>query len=322
MSVDGDDEGEPTCPCKKKLPNTLMLECDECETFWHITCCGLSGLTQQPVNKLIANRWKCPRCFTFPEDIPNEDKPKAEVESTLSKETVTSIISLVNATVMKSLRTFISHDDEAEETDSDNEVNLEPENEDNTTARFETMISKSKKRRLNKNNNNIKKALEEQREEEILIEKKKNNLIVFGMPEAETGDKKEEMMEDFRKLKKAYEGRVELETADITHNTRLGVRGQNPRPRPILITLADQSKKKDLLTKNFELKLKENNQSISVYVSPDLTKKQRAADKVLREELKERKKTEPNLTIRNNKIVPKPFRQGAQETETWASIFT
>ena len=312
MPGDDEEEAEPTCPCKKKLPTTLMLECDQCEVFWHISCCGLAGLTQQPVNKLIANKWRCPRCFQFPEDIPTENKPKDE--SKLSEETVTSIISLVNTTVMSSLRTFISSKDEAEEINSDTEERLDGQTDDTNAAGFETVTRKRRKL-----NHSIQKAIEEQREEEILIEKKKNNLIVFGMPEAQTGDKKEEMLDDYRKLKKAYEGRVELETTDITHITRLGVRGQ--RARPILITLVDQSKRKDLLTKNYQLKLMENNQSTPVYVSLDLTKKQRAADKILREELKERKKTDSNLTIRNNKIVPKPFRQGAQTTETWASCF-
>lgn len=242
-----EDDGEPKCPCRKKLMNTLMLECDQCETFWHITCCGLTGITQQPVNKLIANHWKCPRCFTFPEDIPKEDQPK------LSNETVTSIISLVNTTVMKSIKTLLSPEDKAEDSDSDNE-NSDSDKEDGAeeatnASSFQKVI---RKRRANQHHS-IQKAIVEQREEEILIEKKKDNLIVFGMPESEAADKKDEMMNDYDNLKKAYEERVTIETSDITHITRLGVKGD--KPRPILITLAEQNKRKELLTKNMKLKL-------------------------------------------------------------------
>ena len=53
-------------------------------------------------------------------------------------------------------------------------------------------------------------------------------------------------------------------------------------------------------------------------MSTDRTKKQREEFKKLREILKERKKTDPNLMIRNNKIVP--FREAAQETQSWAEI--
>ena len=133
--------------------------------------------------------------------------------------------------------------------------------------------------------------------------------------------KKEEMMEDFNNLKKIYDGKVTVDQADLTHLTRLGKKGA--KPRPILITLANQNKRKELLTKNMKLTLlTETNESIPIYVSTDRTKKQREDFNKLREELKERKKTDQNLTIRNNKIVPKtdPFRQDAQEAHTWAQL--
>lgn len=309
--MSGDEKDvEPICPCRKKLEDTLMLECDQCETFWHITCCGLTGLTQRPINNLIANHWKCPRCFTFPEDVPKQDQPK------LSNETVTSIISLVNTTVMKSIKTLLSPGDQTEDSDSDNDSSdsdSEKDDAEEATNVFEKVIRK----RRAKQHHSIQKAIVEQREEETLIEKKKDNLIVFGMPESDAGDKKEEMLNDYNDLKKAYEERVAIETSDITHITRLGVKGD--KPRPILITLAAQNKRRELLTKNMKLKLLKNNQSTEIYVSPDLTKKQREAGKILRDELKERKKTDKNLVIRNNKIVP--FRPAAQATQTWASLF-
>ena len=124
------------------------------------------------------------------------------------------------------------------------------------------------------------------------------------------------MLEDYNKLKKLYEGRVNVAEEDLTQMTRLGKKVTGIRP--IQITLANQNKRKELLTNNMNLKLKENDQSIPIYVSTDRTKKQREEYNKLREVLKERKKTDPNLTIRNNKIVT--FRPAAQDTHTWAQI--
>ena len=42
-----------------------------------------------------------------------------------------------------------------------------------------------------------------------------------------------------------------------------------------------------------------------IYVSPDKTKQERDEEKKLREELKEKRKTDPNLIIRNGKIMKK-----------------
>ena len=305
------DDEEPTCPCKKKI-NILMLECDQCETFWHISCCGLTGLTQQPINKLIANHWKCPRCFKFSEEIPTEDSDT--VKTNLDEDTVNSIVALVNTTVIKSLKTLLSPEDSDEDSDTE-ELQATAADDGNDF----TVVSRKKRKRIQQEKQqerSFQKALEEQREEEILIEKKKDNLIIYGMPEAATEDKKEEMLADFNNLKKVYEGKLNVEQADLTHISRLGKKGTNVRP--ILITLANQNKRKELLTNNMNLKLNANHESTSIYVSTDRTKKQREEYNKLRTELKERKKTDPNLTIRNYKIVP--FRQAAQETQSWAQI--
>ena len=315
MPSDVEDE-DPTCPCKEKLTNTLMLECDQCETFWHTTCCGLTGLTQAPINKLIANHWKCPRCFKFPEGITTENEPIPN----LDQDTVKSIISLVNTTVMKSLKTLLSPEDSTSDENSDTEEPPEGATVDETNY---TEVKRKKRKRKQereqeRQQEGLQKALVEQREEEILIAKKKDNLIIYGMPEPATDDKKEEMLEDFNRVKKIYEGKANVDQGDLTQLTRLGTKGTNPRPRPILITLANQNKRKELLTNNMDLKLLANSESIPIYVSTDRTKKQREEFNKLRAELKERKKTDQNLTIRNNKIVP--FRQVAQEAHTWAQL--
>ena len=67
-------------------------------------------------------------------------------------------------------------------------------------------------------------------------------------------------------------------------------------------------------------KVDDNDISANIYVSTDRTKKQREADKELRDELKRRKDLgEKNLVIRNSKIVP--FQQRAQAITSWASLF-
>ena len=105
------DEEDPTCICKRELANIFLLECDQCEKFWHTTCCGLTGLTQAPINKLIANHWKCPRCFKFPDEVPPATQEPTQAKVNLDEVTINNIISLVNTTVMKSLKTLLPSED-------------------------------------------------------------------------------------------------------------------------------------------------------------------------------------------------------------------
>lgn len=289
-----EDDDEPTCPCKTEISNSLMIECAECETSYHPICCGLDGITGITVKKLKAKKWKCPRCFTFPETFP---EPMQKSTTKLTTQTVEEIIAIVNSTVEDKLTTLLA-----------------PENLNQTNENDEVFTTVNRRRR----HNSIQKVMREEKEEEILIEKKKKNLIVFSMPESSSDEKRDEMLEDFQKIKELYKEKVVVNKEDIEHITRLGTKGPQ-KTRPILITLKSENKRKELLTKNMNLKLLEESTSINIYVSPDLTRKQRDADKALRQELKQRKITNPNLVIRSNKIVP--FRHAAQGAPSWASLF-
>ena len=309
-----EDEEEPTCPCKKDLFNPILIDCSECSTRWHPVCCGLDGLTQQPITKLMNKNWKCPRCFKFPEYIPSQYKQQNQQQqkTKLTEETVTDIITIVNSTVEHNLKALLSQENL-------NEENLDMDNPNNQgIINNEVPFTEVLRRSRRNNTNTFQAAVQEQREEDALIEKKKDNLIVYGMPETPGDDRKEELLEDFRRIKKIYTGRTEVVKEDIVHMTRLGQKAAN-KIRPIQITLVNQTKRKNILTKNRDLKLLENDISTNIYVSTDRTQKQREADKILRRELKERQKTNPDLVIRNNKIVT--FQPAAQATTTWASLF-
>ena len=292
---DSDDEPEAKpCPCGTKNQE-LTISCNECEAEWHLKCCGLEGLTKRPITTLENKGWKCPCCFELAIHV-QKTKPTPPA---LTKEIVNNIVTIVNSTVETNLKQLLSAE------------NL---TEDTTSIAEDFTLVQTRRRETS-----FQRVLEDQKEEETLIEKKKANLIIYGMPESNLEDNKEELLADFRKLKKVYADRVELKKEDITHMTRIGIKN-NSKTRPIQITLSSQDARKTLLTKNKDLKLLENNISTNIYVSTDRTKKQREADKELRDELKRRKGLgETNLVIRNNRIVP--FRERAQGPSTWASLF-
>ena len=52
------------CPCNVYVAEEISVKCDECGKFWHLCCVGLSGLTEDCVEKLV--KWSCPDCFFTP----------------------------------------------------------------------------------------------------------------------------------------------------------------------------------------------------------------------------------------------------------------
>lgn len=154
----------------------------------------------------------------------------------------------------------------------------------------------------------------------------KFSLIVYGVKENED-NKTDQMKADFNTIKELYKTRVPISSNDLLQVSRVGPHKEHQtRPRPIKITFANMQKKLEVLRNNKNLIMygddecelefcedKENHKHI--YVTTDKTKQQRDEEKILRQELKRRKATEPDLIIRNGRIIKK-----AVNHARWAEV--
>ena len=153
---------------------------------------------------------------------------------------------------------------------------------------------------------------------------KENSLIVYGIPEKKD-DATEQMKEDFAEVKFIYNTKVTLNSKDLTQIIRVGDKAKadkDKKIRPIRLTFTNPTKRLEILRNNKNLRLEDEDFMICtsdfceekgskhnhIYVSPDKTKKQRDEEKALRDELKKRRETEPDLIIRNGKIIKKTNR--------------
>ena len=109
-------------------------------------------------------------------------------------------------------------------------------------------------------------------------ERRKCNLLVHNLPESEGNDIK------------VFSGLVNKEfgiaSPNITKAIQLGK--TNPeKPQPLLVTFRDISSKRNIL--KHATKLQNSSSWSKVFISPDLTPKEREVNKRLREELKNHK---------------------------------
>ena len=63
-SMARDSGEEECCPCNRYVEDELYIGCEECETYWHLQCVSLNGLTEEMVKKLEC--WLCPECYVNP----------------------------------------------------------------------------------------------------------------------------------------------------------------------------------------------------------------------------------------------------------------
>ena len=132
-------------------------------------------------------------------------------------------------------------------------------------------------------------------------ESKANNLVITNLEETQ-GDEEEDTAQV---LSKFLDEALDIKDAEIKEARRIpNPPDKEDQPRLIVTTLANKDMKHTILKKARDLKDKDNEQLNNIYISPDLTRKQRQEGYALRQELRERRaKGETDLVIRRGKVV-------------------
>ena len=132
-------------------------------------------------------------------------------------------------------------------------------------------------------------------------ESRKCNIIVHNIPESKKPEVKERREEDTMEVKRLFEDGLGLEELEIQSIVRLGKKMQD-KNRLMKVTVGSVKTKREILSNTKKLKNAEN--WSRVFITPDLTPKERDRSRTLREELKRRKdEGEEGLVIRRGLIV-------------------
>ena len=142
-------------------------------------------------------------------------------------------------------------------------------------------------------------------------ERRKANVVVHNLPEQEGGSLQERSDRDASLFSSMIKDVMKIH-ATPSRSFRVGKK-QKDRPRLLIITLGNPAVKQDIL-RNAPL-LRNSSGFGNIYLSPDLTQKEREASKKLREELASRKRAgETNIIIRGGRIVQVTARESSTRT--------
>ena len=142
------------------------------------------------------------------------------------------------------------------------------------------------------------------------IESRKMNLIVFGVPELNlddgsdwTTDKKVEADIKFTQQTLTRElGTAMSPREGIVDARRIGLKSEKG-PRPLKIVFNNLQTKRHVLTNAKKLRESTDKIAKGMYINPDLTKRQREKENVLRNEMWKQREAGKNVVIRKGKIV-------------------
>ena len=134
-------------------------------------------------------------------------------------------------------------------------------------------------------------------------ERRKSNLIIYGAPEPAGSTFTERRSNVNIYLSSLLSTEFKIDSVEISKSSHLGKRVEG-KTRPLLITLTENKTRSSILRNAKNLRKSSTYQN--VFISPDLSPKERESNKLLYQELKHCKQAgEVNLIIRRGKIVPK-----------------
>ena len=256
----------PCGKCNEECKGGTSLPCAFCETWFHAKC--VDGMTPEfidccdKLNRLYGgSAFLCVVCRKLVAKLNKSFKDMEKQMSVFEQRLEKS--ELENKALKEKIEKMEAQTDQVKTKVG----NMEKE--------IETGMETAKKE--------VKEEMSMERKE---LEEKANNLVVYGLKESEKEDAKGRQEEDDEKVKEMVEeigvevkGKVEVKF-------RAGKKVEGGKPRPVIVRVEDEETREQLLTHARRLARKDEWRN--VFVSPDLTWKQREEarkeEKKLREE--------------------------------------
>lgn len=162
----------------------------------------------------------------------------------------------------------------------------------------------------------------EEKDEKV---KRECNIILHNIQESVSDDTEERKRYDASSVDDVLDYLEIAVPQEAMKPVRLGKKNaDSDKPRLLKVTLDSIETKKQVLSKAKTLKNSSRSDLQKVYVSPDLTPKEREANRKLREELKVRRDKGDDVMIRNGKVIEvksdsfRGFRRGRKEPPSYA----
>lgn len=267
--------------------NQNAMFCDLCEHWFHIGCQHMHiNEYKLYMHEDYKATWFCKQCNSRVRHLSKENKAIKE-ENTMLKEENTGL-----KRANEELKEQIKLLEELQEQFHD------------TVNKVDGLKTQIKQEILEE----VLEDLDERREKE----EKKSNLIIFNVEEKTYQSRQERMDSELKFCEEIFQSiETEATTRNIIEIRRLGkynAQGTNANPRPLLVKMTDTHIKWNIIKNGKKLRDVRNHMISKLRIVPDLTRKEREADKKLKEELKAKRDVgETDWIIKKGKLQRKSF---------------
>ena len=197
---EGEESPEDNCVCGVYLPDEVSIGCEGCEVYWHLSCVGLKGLTEEMVKLL--EHWECPKCFVCPliDPVKVADTAENRTLQLLIKEELHLINPVIRSAVRSEVKKYIPS-----EIYSKGDIKELLEESNSKAVRTYADITATNQKKVIEELSAVQTTKEvvhqvhrELGVEKIEREKRKLNLCVMKVPESEKTVPKERQEDDMK----------------------------------------------------------------------------------------------------------------------------
>ena len=282
-------EKEMCGTCKEGVQRKdKAMQCDLCERWHHCKCISVTEHAYNFYQNNDKLPWVCNRCI------------KEKKEENNLYELITGMVKQ-NEEEKKEMICMLK-ELSRKMTKIENDQTIKMQQLSEQMAKIEDKLEEKVNEKLKLAENEMMLKINLEMDEKLERMKRKNNLVIYGMKESINENSEERLKLDLQKVEKLL-NEIEV-TAPKMNLARLGKRLDTEKPRPIKIELENEGEKFKILKKAGKIKEIDVEEFKKIIISSDMTIKQRELDKILREELKERRqKGERNIKIKNGRII-------------------
>ena len=294
--------------CTKEVER--LVQCEKCQV-WFCTGCGKIGENiMSLLDECASLHWFCECCNTAAINAIrsfSNSQNLVEPREAQSTDNISNHTKVISSIVSDALSKVVGQFTEAlKETKDYIKTSIEEivgapipmEDAQHTT---EQPATKSK---VLSNGSDVVAAVDEYVERE----KRKFNLVFHNIPESDSLSREQQVLKDTQTVDDLVNKEFNLQNIKIKRVTRLG--SSPTRPRLLLVELEDISVRRSILRQ--AVKLRKSCTWSNIYISPDLTPKERQKNRLLRDELKIRRNAgEKNLYIKRGRIVSREAGAGS-----------
>ena len=285
-------EDERYCQCDVFMQEELSLACETCDDYWHYSCAGLEGLTEEMGACLV--NWRCPNCFISPHtrrqktQTATPDSDDIRAIRNVVREELEAMTPVIRATV----------EDVVKRSSPSKPPSMEHVEKAVTKAvkSYAEMTAQTQKKVIDElsASQSTKEVVEQVTRsldsDRIERDRKKHNLCILMIPESKKKSPKEREEDD---LKFCVEV-LEITLRDIKSCHRAGKKSTDPSFRRPLIIVVPDEEAANFYTMNG--KGYKTNYEVApnkyAYINRDLCKADRTANFRIRQAKEERRKKE------------------------------